>query len=111
MFEKWLDSHKEHGKQLDLLDQLLYPQNLTLTAFIVLHILIHQDCHEMRIQQLSSEIGLSPSATSRLVVKMENQGLLLRESCDLDKRGLYAVLTEQGISVYDKVLPLIEKNI
>lgn len=36
---------------------------------------------------------------------MENAGLVRRENCESDRRGLYAVLTEQGTQTMEKVAP------
>ncbi len=36
---------------------------------------------------------------------MENANLVRRENCESDRRGLYAVLTEQGMETMNKVAP------
>ncbi|MOA25698.1 hypothetical protein D3C78_1464390 [compost metagenome] len=52
----------------------------------------------MRLQQLQDMVGLSQSAISRLVGRMEakNCGALQRHICEDDRRGIYTCITELG---------------
>ena len=50
----------------------------------------------MRMQQLARAAALSPSATTRLVNRLEDRGLLTRILCRDDRRGIYTELTEAG---------------
>jgi DNA-binding MarR family transcriptional regulator len=36
---------------------------------------------------------------------MENAGLVRRANCESDRRGLYAVLTDEGVTMMQKVAP------
>lgn len=51
---------------------------------------------ELRIQELGTRLHLSQSAVSRLVLRLERDGLAIRDLCPNDKRGVYSVLTETG---------------
>lgn len=52
----------------------------------------------MRLQQLQEMVGLSQSAISRLVVRLEAKscGVLQRQICEDDRRGIYTRLTRLG---------------
>src|ERR671921_132950 len=51
--------------------------------------------HRLRLSELADHIVLSRSGLTRLVDRLEKHGLLRREQCPEDRRGAYAVLTEQ----------------
>jgi DNA-binding MarR family transcriptional regulator len=60
----------------------------------------------MRMQQLSRAAALSHSATTRLVTRLENRGLLSRFLCDDDRRGIYSTLTGQGKELLERARPV-----
>jgi DNA-binding MarR family transcriptional regulator len=50
----------------------------------------------MRMCDLADSILLSRSGLTRLVDRLEREGLLVRVACDDDARGSYAKLTPEG---------------
>lgn len=52
--------------------------------------------HKGRVTDLACEIGLSQSALSRLVDRLQAQGLVERACCTEDRRGVYVSLTGKG---------------
>jgi DNA-binding MarR family transcriptional regulator len=52
----------------------------------------------LRMSELADAIVLSRSGLTRMVDRLERDGLLRREACPGDRRSLYAVLTEKGLS-------------
>jgi len=50
----------------------------------------------MRMCDLASSVLLSRSGLTRLVDRLERDGLLVRESCASDARGAFAKLTPAG---------------
>lgn len=69
---------------------------LSVVEFTVLDALDRQDGWHMRMQQLARAAALSASATTRLVTRLENRGLLTRVLCADDRRGIYTELTQAG---------------
>ena len=69
---------------------------LSVVEYTVLDALSRQDGWHMRMQQLARASALSPSATTRLVNRLEERGLLTRVLCDDDRRGIYTELTAAG---------------
>lgn len=58
-----------------------------------------------RIQDLAASLHLSQSALSRVVARLEGEGLVQRGMCPNDRRGIYVHLTEAGRSRYAQALP------
>jgi DNA-binding MarR family transcriptional regulator len=69
---------------------------LSVNEYCVLHLLSQQDEEHLRMQQLADAVVLSQSATTRLVTRLENRGLLARYLCPTDRRGIYTEVTEAG---------------
>ena len=52
------------------------------------------------MSELAERVLLSRSGLTRLVDRLEREGLVRREPCEDDARGLYTVLTDAG---YDRL--------
>lgn len=86
-----------HGMIDGRLEQTLQSgYGLSVVEYTVLDALSRQDGWHMRMQQLGRAAALSPSATTRLVNRLEERGLLRRVLCADDRRGIYTELTEGG---------------
>ena len=79
---------------------------LSVVEYTVLDALARQDGWHMRMQQLARAAALSPSATTRLVNRLEDRGLLTRILCADDRRGIYTELTPAGRKLYERARPL-----
>ena len=73
--------------------------------FEVLENLADAEDGKRRIQELADAVALSQSALSRLVARLEREGLVERCICDLDRRGVYANLTDAGRERHAQALP------
>ncbi len=80
--------------------------DLSVVEYTVLDALSRQDGWHMRMQQLARAAALSPSATTRLVTRLEDRGLLTRILCDDDRRGIYTELTPAGRALRDATRPI-----
>lgn len=69
---------------------------LSLTDFDVLLRLARSDGRRLRMSDLAAQTALSTSGVTRVVDRLENHGLAGREICPSDRRGAYAVLTDEG---------------
>jgi DNA-binding MarR family transcriptional regulator len=54
--------------------------------------------HQPRVQGLAAAAHLSQSALSRVVARLERDGLVTRAMCDEDRRGVCVGLTDAGRS-------------
>jgi DNA-binding MarR family transcriptional regulator len=69
---------------------------LGVSEFEVLERLTESKDHKFRVQELADAVHLSQSALSRLIGRLEQHGLVQRVLCDLDRRGIYVTLTDEG---------------
>lgn len=71
--------------------------DLSAREFSLLTVLSRQDeDRHLQMRQVADAIVLSQSATTRLVTRLEDRGLLARTICKNDRRGIYTDVTEQG---------------
>jgi MarR family transcriptional regulator, 2-MHQ and catechol-resistance regulon repressor len=59
----------------------------------------------LRMTDLAAQTGLSTSGVTRVVDRLEREGLVIREACATDRRASYAALTEPGRERLASVLP------
>lgn len=76
--------------------ELLACHRLSLPAYEVLAHLSECPQRRMRMSDLTRRALLTPSGVTRLVDKLEREGLVHRERCAEDARAIYAVLTDAG---------------
>lgn len=74
----------------------LAEQGLSLTEFEVLLRLARSPGRQLRMSDLSAQTSLSTSGITRVVDRLERDGLVVRQACPTDRRGLLAVLTNAG---------------
>lgn len=84
------------------------------TEFEVMLRLVRSDRQRLRMSDLAAQTGLSTSGITRVIDRLERDGLVCRETCTTDRRGYWAALTpvgEKRISdVLDGHLVLIEQH-
>jgi DNA-binding MarR family transcriptional regulator len=86
-----------HARIEDALERALRREHaLSVSEYGVLDVLARQDGWHMRMTQLSNAVVLSQSATTRLVTRLEDRGLLQRYLCPDDRRGIYTEVTPAG---------------
>lgn len=103
----WRTLAAVHGLIEAALEKALQGEHqLSVVEFTVLDALSRQDGWHMRMQQLARAAALSASATTRLVTRLENRGLLTRILCADDRRGIYTELTPAGRALLEKARPL-----
>jgi DNA-binding MarR family transcriptional regulator len=87
-------------------EQRLSKENeLTGQAFDVLIRLARTPGHRLRMSELAGQTSLTPSGLTRSVDRLEEAGLVARESCPEDRRGAFAALTPAGKGVMDRAIP------
>jgi len=86
--------HASLSKALDT--ELEAEHGLPLSSYEVLMYLADAEQQRMRMCDLASSVILSRSGLTRLVDRLERDGLITRESCASDARGAFAKLTPAG---------------
>ena len=87
------------------LERDLQPFGLTMNDYEILVNLSESEEHRLRMSDLAAATLQSKSRLSHQITRMENAGLVRRESCESDKRGLFAALTEGGWETMRRVAP------
>ncbi|MFD3543426.1 MarR family winged helix-turn-helix transcriptional regulator [Streptomyces sp. NPDC058662] len=87
------------------LEKDLQPFGLTNNDYEILVNLSESADHRMRMSDLATATLQSKSRLSHQITRMETAGLVRRENCESDRRGLYAVLTDAGMDTMRKVAP------
>ncbi|WP_246149031.1 MarR family winged helix-turn-helix transcriptional regulator [Nonomuraea turkmeniaca] len=59
----------------------------------------------LRMSDLAAQTGLSTSGVTRVVDRLERQGMVTRQACPSDRRASYAALTDAGRERLQSVLP------
>jgi DNA-binding MarR family transcriptional regulator len=61
--------------------------------------------HSMRMHELGEHAHVTQSALSRLVARLEADGLVEREMCTEDRRSVFTCLTAAGLKLYQAARP------
>jgi MarR family 2-MHQ and catechol resistance regulon transcriptional repressor len=59
----------------------------------------------MRMTDLAAQTPLTTSGITRVVDRLERDGLVERRACPTDRRGAFAAITPNGLSRLDEALP------
>ncbi|MEA2435674.1 MAG: hypothetical protein QOF65_230 [Thermoleophilaceae bacterium] len=90
----FLRTHSTLVRELD--EELTERHGLPLSSYDVLVQLDETPEGRLRMSNLADAVLLSRSGLSRLVTRLEAQGLLERTDCPNDARGAFAAITEKG---------------
>lgn len=91
----FLRAHAFVARRLEA--ELLAEHDLPLASYDVLVQLSEAPFRRLRMTDLADRVLLSRSGLTRLVDRLERDGLVRREACPNDARGTLAVLTETGL--------------
>ncbi|MGC5331695.1 MarR family winged helix-turn-helix transcriptional regulator [Micromonospora sp. DT62] len=78
---------------------------LSPVEFEVLTRLTRSPGNQLRMTDLAAQTSLSTSGVTRVVDRMERDGLLTRRACPSDRRSSFAVVTATGLQRLDETLP------
>ena len=86
--------------------QLVAERGMTLAEYDALVQLAGAPARDLRMSDLASRVLLSRSGVTRLVDRLERQGLVRREHCGSDARGAFAALTTAGVHRLREAMPV-----
>jgi DNA-binding MarR family transcriptional regulator len=102
----WRGMLRVHTALVKALDaELAAAHDLPLSSYEVLITLESAPGRKRRMAELADSVLLSRSGMTRLVDRLEQHGLLVRDHCTDDGRGCYAVLTDKGAEVLATARP------
>jgi DNA-binding MarR family transcriptional regulator len=106
LVESWRALADRHARVTCALERVLQDEHgLGVSEFEVMERLAAPDKDQHRMQDLAESVYLSQSALSRLIGRLESEGLVTRAICSEDRRGIFACLTEQGRTRYEAAKP------
>jgi DNA-binding MarR family transcriptional regulator len=103
----WRDVSQCHARVCSAMEKALQREHsLGLSEFEVLeHLATTSGDNGARMQELAEAVCLSQSALSRLIGRLEADGLVHRAMCVNDRRGIYAHLTDAGRARWEAARP------
>ena len=102
----WRGFIESHAHVLTrLAGELQDEQSLPLTWYDVLVHLSEAEGRRLRMQELADRVLLSQSGLTRLVDRLEEEGLVERVRCSEDGRGFFAQLTAEGLDTLRRTYP------
>jgi DNA-binding MarR family transcriptional regulator len=97
LIDEWRDLLARHARVNAALERDLQRHHrLSVTELEALQRLQENHADGCRLQQLVEDVHMSQSALSRLVSRLEEEGLVERRSCSDDRRGIFACITDAG---------------
>ena len=99
----FLRAHNHINRTLEA--ELLAEHDLPLASYDVLLQLAETEGRRLRMTELADRVLLSRSGLTRLVDRLERDGLVERTACPNDARGTNAVLTEAGLARLRQAAP------
>lgn len=105
LVEAWRDILDRHARVICALERRLDEHGLGVSEFEVLERLATSNKGDQRMQELAEAVHLSQSALSRVVGRLEADGLVTRAMCQQDRRGIFACVTDEGRARYEAARP------
>lgn len=107
--QRWCALSLLHGKIETRVERALQSgHGLSVREYSLLDVLSRQHSGpggHLQMKQVADAVVLSQSATTRLVTRLEDRGLLTRYLCDTDRRGIYTDVTEAGLALLAEARP------
>jgi DNA-binding MarR family transcriptional regulator len=91
--------------------ELLVAHDLPLASYEVLMQLAEAPERRLRMNDLADRVLLSRSGLTRLIDRLQRDGLVTRQACPDDARGLFAVLSEHGAARLAEATPTYLRGI
>ena len=102
----WRGFLRVHSALIRELDtELETGHGLPLSSYEVLIALEAAPGQRLRMAELADRVLLSRSGMTRLVDRLQKQGLIDRERCEMDARGSFASLTGKGRTLLAQARP------
>ena len=105
----FLETHTRLVRELD--EELRAEHDLALTTYDVLTTLESAPDRRLRMRDLADAILLSRSGLTRMVDRLEREGLVTREECADDARGAFAQVTDRGLETLRRARPTHQEGV
>src|SRR5918996_3114417 len=106
--ERWLAWYAQARMHARLIEVMAAEQErrtgLPAAWFDVLAHLAPND--RVRMNELADELVVSRGGATRLVARMEEAGLVRRETPPSDRRATFAIITAKGVAALERAVPV-----
>ncbi|AIE86137.1 MarR family winged helix-turn-helix transcriptional regulator [Fimbriimonas ginsengisoli] len=110
--EAWIAFFVAHGALSKKIDRDMVEAGVVpMDTYDILLTLEMAPEKRLRMSELADRALLSRSGITRLVDRLERDGLLGRQSCPSDRRACHAVITEKGLAERERAWPVYRKSI
>lgn len=104
---RWHQLMSDYSRMTCALDRALQAEfDISSSEFEVLEQLTASDGCSIRMADLATHVHLSQSALSRLVGRLERDGLAERTMCADDRRSIFVTATAKGRKLYAAARPV-----
>jgi DNA-binding MarR family transcriptional regulator len=104
VWRRFMRLQAELTRRLD--EELRAEMGIGLNALEVLWLLAIARSNKLRMTDLADHLVFTRSGVTRLVDRLEREGLVLRENVDEDLRGRYTILTRKGFDLFEEAARL-----
>ncbi|GIH89583.1 MarR family winged helix-turn-helix transcriptional regulator [Planobispora siamensis] len=102
----WREVLARHATTSCALERALSDRHgIGMSEFEVLERMVELGQEKYRVQEIADAVHLSQSACSRLIARLEKAGLVQRGMCEVDRRGIYVLITREGRDRHAEALP------
>jgi DNA-binding MarR family transcriptional regulator len=103
---------RAHAAVVAALEKDMLPEaGIPLAWYDVLADLCEAPGGVMRLQELARVTGITDSGASRRLDQMMKAGLIERQSCPTDRRGVFAHITEKGRAAFVRARAVFTKSL
>lgn len=116
LVDQWRSLLSRYSRVSQELDRALSAEHgLTMSDYEVLDRLVTDSNCKSRVNDLLVDLHLTQSALSRAIARLEKSGLVGRDMCPTDRRGVFVTATDKGRelqkSAKDTQLAVLRKHL
>ena len=108
----WAAFFVANGLMAKRLDKMVAAKNVV--SLEIYDVLLHLELAEgqrMRMCELAEAVLLSRSGLTRLADRLEKEGLIERQACNMDRRSTHVALTPRGLTERERAWPVYREVI
>ena len=105
----WLVLARAYGSMVKYIEGAITAQGLGLSDFMVLEVLLHKG--PLTISVIGEKVLLASASMTSAIDRLEKRGLVLRRSCNSDRRIRLVELTERGRAFIEELYARHEKDL
>jgi MarR family 2-MHQ and catechol resistance regulon transcriptional repressor len=105
----WLVLARAYGSMVSYIEGSMSAQGLGLSDFMVLEVLLHKG--PLTISVIGQKILLASASMTSAIDRLEKRGLVLRRSCNSDRRIRLIELTCEGKGFIEEIYARHEKDL